>query len=108
MAIYINDSFNAAAKVQFADPGVPSYLGTPGGFTDTGLVDVGPGITRLTLSEPVDPTARTVTASPKGTVAALLTTIDVDDSTIEVRAFDAAGAALDNVAFDIQVMRHNL
>lgn len=107
MAIYVNDSFQAAANVGFPVAGVPSFQGQAG-FKDTGITDEGAGVTKLTLDTGVDMTARTVTVTPKGAAAAFVTYEDVDDENIRVRAFDAAGAPLDNVAFAVQVMRHSL
>lgn len=104
MAIMINDMFHAAAQVAVAG-GVPSYT-SQRGFSGT-IVDNGPGDFTLTFDNAVDPTARTVQVTPtSGATFATATVQDVDDASVRIRTFDAAGVALDNIGVAVTVMRH--
>ena len=102
MSIQNTDFFHAAAVVTVAG-GTPT-LTSQRGFS--AVADTGPGVVTLTMDPPIDPTARVVSVTPtSGATFATATVENTDDSTIVVRTFDAAGAALDNVSFGITVLR---
>lgn len=104
MSIYISDSFHAAANVNFTVPGTPAFT-SQNGFSGT-PADTGVGVTTLTLTDAIDAAAMVVQATPISATFAALTCTITDDTTIVVRAWDAAGAALDNIPFAISILRY--
>jgi hypothetical protein len=106
MAINISDSLHAAGNVLFTTPGTPAF-GGQNGFLAT-IIDAGPGDFTVSMDQQIDATARVVTATASGALAAFVTVENVDDASFRVRTWDAAGAPLDNVPVSLIVHRHSL
>lgn len=104
MSIQINDFFHAAAKIGYTTPGTPDYLAQRG-FAGQ-VVDNGPGDFTLTFDQPVDAQSRVVSVTPTSAATFATATVqEVNDDSIRVRTFDAAGATLDNVEVAVTVLR---